>query len=568
MKEGMIMYLEKIRDPQLWNTVRTDPRYRFFVDELLAQYEQFCRGPIVDLSYEAFMHYHRTGSRRKFEDEYYFPRRQRLKACAFLSLIYPDNKEYFANLCDTVWAICNEYCWSLPNHDNTSETVYCDDYIDLFAAETGYALSEIHYLLGDRFESILNQRIEHALDHRIIQSFIRRAYSWETVRSNWAAVCAAGVAATFMYERPDLYTLVRPRIEAAMDAFLDSYKDDGVCQEGFGYWGYGFGFFACYAQMLLEFTKGEVNLFENEKVKAISHFPNCVFLSGDATISFSDGFRRGEINLGTASLLSYHYGDLFASLPRSYTTSDNCARWCVHAMAFVFYDPDRVMGAPQADFNTYYDQTGWFIRKNAAYGFAAKAGHNAEPHNHNDVGSFILAAHGQQVLVDLGSGTYTRDYFSEKRYTILCNRSLGHSVPLLDGMEQQGGAQFAGAMDYDGEALSIDFAGAYPQNSVSGLKRVFTFTDDGFVLTDTYDYAQPCPVMERFVALEKPVVDGCTVTLGSVTLTFCDGWNCTISQDVHAKHTFDGANELPVYLIDFTPVTPGEKTFTLTAQVR
>lgn len=566
-RKAASMYLEKIKSPALWETVRTDPRYRFLIDDLLEKYEMYCHGDIPDISYDTFMHYHRTGSRHEFEYHYYFPRRQRLKACAFLSLIYPDNEEYFSNLCNAIWAICNEYCWSLPNHDATSETVYCDDYIDLFAAETGYALSEIHYLLGDRFSSLLNQRITHAIDHRIIQSFIHRAYGWETVHNNWAAVCAGSVAMTFMHERPDLYTLVQPRIEAAMDAFLSSFKEDGVCQEGFGYWIYGFGFYASYAQMLLEFTKGEINLFDNPKVRKIAQFPNCVYLSGNATVSFSDGSRKSSCDLGITSLLRYHYGDILPVLPRDYyKIGDQCARWNIHAMAFAFYDPEMRFDGAQRDATLYFDQTGWFIRKNAAYGFAAKAGNNDEPHNHNDVGSFILAVGGEQVLTDLGSGIYTRDYFSaDKRYTILCNRSLGHSVPLLDGLEQREGAQYQGTMDFDGETVTIDLLGAYPKNRVSSLKRAFTFTEHGFTMTDTYAYDQPCPVMERVVSLTEPVVSGNTLTLGRVTLSFSAGWVCTVSRDTHTKHLPDASAELDVYLIDFTPAAQGETLFTLTA---
>lgn len=562
------MYLEKIKSPAFWETVRTDPRYRFLIDKLLEQYNQYAQGEIPDISHDAFMHYHRTGSRHEFEYNYYFPRRQRLNACAFLSLIYPDNAAYFSNLCNTIWAILNEYCWALPNHNATSDTVYCDDYIDLFAAETGYALSEIHYLLGDRFDTIMNERLRHAIDHRIIQSFIHRAYGWETVRNNWAAVCAGSVAVAFMYERPDLYPLVRPRIDSAMDHFLSSFKDDGVCQEGFGYWGYGFGFYVCYAQHLLEFTKGEINLFENEKVRRIAQFPNLIYLSGNATVSFSDGGRNSAINLGTVSLLRSHYGDILPVLPRSfYAVSDQCARWCVHMMSFAFFDPDMNFDAPQQDATFYLDQTGWFIRKNAAYGFAAKAGSNDEPHNHNDVGSFIVATGGSQVLADLGAGVYTRDYFDpQTRYSILCNRSLGHSVPLLDGMEQREGASYQGTMDYDGETVRIDMLGAYPPCRVSGLKRAFTFTGNRVTLTDSYTYTEPCPVMERFVSLVEPVISDSRITLGPVTLTIDPHWRCAVSHDLHSKHAKED-DYLDVYLLDFTPLTPGETTFTLTAQV-
>lgn len=39
---------------------------------------------------------------------------------------------------------------------------------------------------------------------------------------------------------------------------------------------------------------------------------------------------------------------------------------------------------------------------------AAKGGHNAESHNHNDVGGYIVYNDASPVLIDAGSGTYTK----------------------------------------------------------------------------------------------------------------------------------------------------------------
>jgi hypothetical protein len=49
---------------------------------------------------------------------------------------------------------------------------------------------------------------------------------------------------------------------------------------------------------------------------------------------------------------------------------------------------------------------------------AAKGGHNAESHNHNDMGSFNLYIDQQPIIIDLGVGTYTRQTFSSERYKI------------------------------------------------------------------------------------------------------------------------------------------------------
>ena len=77
--------------------------------------------------------------------------------------------------------------------------------------------------------------------------------------------------------------------------------------------------------------------------------------------------------------------------------------------------------------------------------FAAKCGHNGEEHNHNDIGSFILADDSGQLLVDLGCMEYTKENFgTQTRYTLLQNSSLGHSVPIIGGHPQKEGKEFFG----------------------------------------------------------------------------------------------------------------------------
>lgn len=52
-------------------------------------------------------------------------------------------------------------------------------------------------------------------------------------------------------------------------------------------------------------------------------------------------------------------------------------------------------------------------------GIAFKGGNNDEPHNHNDIGSFLLTVEGEVFLTDLGCGEYTKEYFQpDTRYDI------------------------------------------------------------------------------------------------------------------------------------------------------
>ena len=132
-------------------------------------------------------------------------------------------------------------------------------------------------------------------------------------------------------------------------------------------------------------------------------------------------------------------------------------------------------------------------------GFAAKGGNNAENHNHNDIGHFLCVFEGEMLLSDLGAGEYTKDYFSDGRYQILCNRSLGHSVPLINGTEQLEGKEYCADLfewNQQDRKLTISFAGAYEKGLVDSIQREITFPEHG---------EKPMLVMleDRFVCNEK-----------------------------------------------------------------
>ena len=60
---------------------------------------------------------------------------------------------------------------------------------------------------------------------------------------------------------------------------------------------------------------------------------------------------------------------------------------------------------------------------------AAKAGNNADSHNHNDVGSFTVYKDGRPLIIDLGVETYRAKTFSDKRYEIWTMQSQFHNLP-------------------------------------------------------------------------------------------------------------------------------------------
>jgi hypothetical protein len=166
---------------------------------------------------------------------------------------------------------------------------------------------------------------------------------------------------------------------------------------------------------------------------------------------------------------------------------------------------------------------------NNRFFFAAKGGHNAESHNHNDVGNFVLYCEGQPVIIDAGSQTYTKDTFSDKRYTLWHTQSQYHNVPLI-GSEGHAFGQASGkeycAKDVSCETTSdggvcfaMDIAAAYPAAAaLKSCRRRFTFFPAGrLLLEDEWKFAhgQAQPVALHFMLYDVPAQSGDRIVLSN-----------------------------------------------------
>ena len=154
------------------------------------------------------------------------------------------------------------------------------------------------------------------------------------------------------------------------------------------------------------------------------------------------------------------------------------------------------------------------------------ADNNGVSHNHNDIESFIVHRGDRVFLVDPGPPRYTRETFSPQRYeSVFCN-SIGHSVPVINGMLQLPGSQYYGTLKIEnlyGEGqkqATIDMSHAYPEGTVKQLIRTFTLDAraNRLTLVDNYTFNQtPRALEEAFITFDDVSIsrNGQSVQIGS-----------------------------------------------------
>ncbi|MDE6725802.1 MAG: heparinase, partial [Ruminiclostridium sp.] len=426
-----------------------------FTDFLNSYQQQFINAgreldkeKIPQLTEELFSLFERTGNRLEYENVY-FKRRKFLTVYAMLSIMH-GKQSHIARLAEIIEAISGEECWALPAHVNRNDKNWRIT-IDLFAAETAFSLAEITSLLKSKLSADLQEKVRREVFRRVLEPFEESSFpysSWEVSQMNWCAVCCGSIggAAIFLMQN-DIERLNKllKRINGSIVNYIKGFSDDGACLEGLGYYTYGMSFFTAYADLIYKYSKGKVDLFEDPKLKNIALFQQKCFLTGNVTISFSDSQRDEKYRLGLTAYLSRRYPEVeipCISLAADLET-DKCYRYIVLSRDY-FWTKQRVDNViSKREWHMVLPQAQWSVcRSDNDCVLATKGGHNGEPHNHNDVGSFIYVCESESILDDIGAGEYTKDYFNENRSKNICCRSLGHKVTLIDGKEQLAGAQY------------------------------------------------------------------------------------------------------------------------------
>lgn len=571
---------------------------------------------------ELFGLFERTGNRLKYEDVY-FTRRKMLAVFGLKALVEKQelgrvSEEVRAKLEAIMNSVCDEECWALPAHVDRRDNQW-QVTVDLFASETAQTLAELTDRLCEDISEKLRCRIIKNIEWRVFRPFFtsQAPYrGWENSENNWNAVCAGSIGSACLHLMRNQKEYLEQCLERICDSlpyYISGFAEDGTCMEGLGYFTYGMTYFVNFARELYEYSNGEKDLLrgdwagfaagEEDKRAAMAAFQSKCYFADGRTVSFSDGDSRDKFRVGLSCALAECFpGAKLPNLDRAAgLLDDDCFRFAALKMDLLETQKylerlsceegeGREHARTAVDGNVHHNpvqsrleilpDAQWCIGSSqSGAGFACKGGHNNEPHNHNDVGHFLYEAQGQMLLTDLGAGEYTRDYFSEKRYEILCNNSFGHSVPIVDGKGQCAGKEY-GCRDFqaqgipgkDGEikeaAVSMNLAEAYEKGLLDRLDRTIRFSlkDGSLEVTDRFVYPRGTVrrAVENLVTQIPPVVRDGKVVLqsGNVTgLLEIEGIQAkeavTIEEFAHSNHK---GEEEKVYAIRWeVPIEPAKQ---------
>lgn len=492
-------------DRAFWTDWKNQPAGRAFID----QAAKFATQPTPVLTEELYAQFAKTGQRAAYE-KLFGDRAARLRAFTFAEGFNNDGK-YLPLIETELSAILDEPSWAVPAHAYGRKT-WKDNYdnIDLAAAARAWDLATTDYLLGTRLKPESRERIRKEVRARVFTPYLervraadRKGFWWMNGSNNWNGVCNSGVvgAALLLCESPVERAEFIAAVEAYSPFFIAGFTDDGLCQEGLGYWVYGFGHHVLGAEAIRQATKGKVDLLAGEKVKRIAAFDirwdvvNGIFPAyGDAWIKTKTAswlhdfavlrFGVGELQ-GVDDPLQLHvlgaftYRTLFDfSLPRK----------TVHA--------GKPLAAPPL--RDWFPDGGALIarRADSTTGLTAsfKGGNNDQPHNHNDLGSYVIIKDGTLVLTDLGADAYVKDTFGPKRYTSGVMNSFGHPVPRVGGRLQLTGAKAKAVtlrteLTAERDLWEQDLTSAYDTPGLRKLTRTFIFTRTGPGKVEIIDHA-------------------------------------------------------------------------------
>ncbi|MBQ4354289.1 MAG: heparinase II/III family protein [Clostridia bacterium] len=513
--------------------------------DTIAPAEKLLDRPVPALPASLYRQFYENGNRSNYEALYFERRRAMILLAAAEKT---EGKGRFLDLLvDYIWAVCEESTWVLPAHNTPRygkkerlvdhfDLGEGDDvhYIDLFSAATGASVAMVYFILRDRLDAltpVITRRMRGLIDRRIFHPFLHYQDTmwWKGSKgntlNNWTPWIVSNVLTAMMLCEDDegrRCAIVRECMEI-LDRFISFYKSDGGCDEGPGYWSVaGASYFDC-LEILWDLSGGKIDVFDHPLVCRMGEYIADVHIAGNLYVNFADASHR----LGVSPALIARYGRRTGS-PKLTAFAVELTANAKNARAFqggngstiyrAFRDSIEPMPEPMTvkpENRTYYDGLEIFIARDEASGLclAYKGGCNAESHNHNDVGNFVLFRGEHPVFIDAGVEQYTKKTFSSERYTIWTMRSCYHNLPDIGGIEQKPGAKYHAELDACTEdSAAFNLTAAWPENTgIVRYIREAAMNGCAVVVTDRLHLEREQKVCWYWMCAEKPAIEGNTL---------------------------------------------------------
>ena len=465
-----------------------------------------------------YLAFERSGDRTVMESRY-FSNTDALSALLVAELSEGKGR-FMDQIVNGVFHLCGMTSWAVSAHQNLQQSGRAlpdrnDPVIALFSSGTAAILAWTCHFLSDELDSIdpiITARIRQEIEERILTPYMNEdRFWWMAFRpvwavNNWNPWCNSNVLQCFllMEDSPDRLSAAICRTMRSVDQFINYIKQDGACEEGPAYWSVAAGKLFDYLQLLKWGTSGTVDIFGEKLIRDMGEYIMRSYVGNGWVVNFADAAARWS---GEAGLV-YRYGKAIGSegMMRFASYLDNCngreiprvteTHFLRHLENIRHAGELASVGPAVPDYGfTWYPETQFcYIRKGRLF-LAAKGGNNNESHNHNDIGSFILYIDSSPVLVDAGVCTYTKQTFSEGRYSIWSMQSRYHNLPDINGFAQHEGESFK-AVDVraDGQrsTFSCDIAEAYPEEAgIRTWRRGYRLVRDMLVISDDFSIDSP-----------------------------------------------------------------------------
>jgi len=496
----------RISDREGWSRLAATKAYSGAVRDA----ERALKNPVPEMTEELYLLYRKTGLRTA---EYGRARSLRYGLISrYTRAECLENKGRFIKpLEDILRSVCQEKTWIYNFHDAN-----LDDYhgkkisIDLSSADLAANLGSCLYLLGDQLSAETRQMVTEKLRERVFDPY-RRAVDgtgtrqwWITADMNWNSVCHAGVVAAALAvcpSREERAFFVAAAEKYSQD-FLRGFGGDGYCAEGMGYWNYGFGNYVLLCETVHQATRGGVDLYELKGAREAALYPVRIRLNDAVYPAYADCALDSKPDINLMSFLNrrYQLGLADFNVSDFVTTSGGLSS------SLAYSCPNSATARPAVAGNPFFELRTWFehgiLNSRPQPGSACrmavsfKGGHNNEPHNHNDLGTFVVVVGKESLILDPGGEVYTARTFSKDRYQSKLLNSYGHPVPVVAGKLQRAGAEaraviVAKSFTDEADTYAMDLRSAYEVPELQVLQRSFVYDRTGtgsLTVTDTFAF--------------------------------------------------------------------------------